>query len=174
MYKDIKDVASDIDHVCHIDCDLIIREDGGRSHIMYPASPTTAAGRYQYDRNREIYTMGKGARAAMRATGQSDTRNNREWNYARKLLKVDAPLFWQDALKAGNIASPFAYTDARYRERANAAFGPDRRPYVKRSIRARARLARQANGAVEEMLKGDAWRIVRPSYLAGSEHDPNL
>ena len=149
------------DHVCHIDCDLIIREDGGRSHIMYPASPTTAAGRYQYDRNREIYTMGKGARAAMRATGQSDTRNNREWNYARKLFKDAADAYDGTAL-----------ADARYREQANEAFGTHRRPYVKRSICARARLARQAR--LEEMLKGDAWRIVRPSYLAGSEHDPNL
>ena len=167
--KTPEQIASDIDHVCHIDCDLIIREDGGRSHIMYPASPTTAAGRYQYDRNREIYTMGKGARAAMRATGQSDTRNNREWNYARKLFKVDAPLFWQDALKAGNIASPFAYTDARYRERANAAFGPDRRPYVRRRIRETVREKTSILGAARALGV-----ISRPPYLAGSEHDPNL
>ena len=158
MYEDIEDVASDIDHVCHIDCDLIIREDGGRSHIMYSASPTTAAGRYQYDRNREIYTMGKGARAAMRATGQSDTRNNREWNYARKLFR---------AARIGISDSPekAARLDADYRDTANLTFGPDRRPYVRRRVREKTSIlgAARALGV-----------ISRPPYLAGSEHDPNL
>lgn len=114
MYEDIEDVASDLNkpyHVCHIDCDLIIREDGGRSHMMHSTSPTSAAGRYQYDRNREIYTMGRGARAAMRATGQSDTRTNREWSYGRKLFKDAAIAFDGTAL-----------ADARYREQANEAF----------------------------------------------------
>ena len=162
MYEDIEDVASDIDHVCHIDCDLIIREDGGRSHIMYPASPTTAAGRYQYDRNREIYTMGKGARAAMRATGQSDTRNNREWNYARKLFK---------AARIGISADPeeAARLDADYRDTANLIFGPDRRPYVRRRIRETAREKTSILGAARALGV-----ISRPPYLAGSEHDPNL
>lgn len=162
MYEDIEDVASDIDHVCHIDCDLIIREDGGRSHIMYPASPTTAAGRYQYDRNREIYTMGKGARAAMRATGQSDTRNNREWNYARKLFK---------AARIGISANPekAARLDADYRDTANLTFGPDRRPYVRRRIRETVREYTYFSRAARALGV-----ISRPPYLAGSEHDPNL
>ena len=161
MYEDIEDVASDIDHVCHIDCDLIIREDGGRSHIMYPASPTTAAGRYQYDRNREIYTMGKGARAAMRATGQSDTRNNREWNYARKL--------WRGARDAIADGAKAARIDVLYMWDANEAFGPDRRPYVKRSIRETVREKTSILGAARALGV-----ISRPPYLAGSEHDPNL
>lgn len=161
MYEDIKDVASDIDHVCHIDCDLIIREDGGRSHIMYPASPTTAAGRYQYDRNREIYTMGKGARAAMRATGQSGTRNNREWNYARKLFKAAGD-------RIANGMNP-ARSDADYRDTANLTFGPDRRPYVRRRIRETVREKTSILGAARALGV-----ISRPPYLAGSEHDPNL
>ena len=149
-------------HVCHIDCDLIIREDGGRSHIMYPASPTTAAGRYQYDRNREIYTMGKGARAAMRATGQSDTRNNREWNYARKL--------WYAAKETiADMPDSAARVDVLYMRDANEAFGPDRRPFVKRDIRKNARAARHIEDVIEL-----ASIISRPPYLAGSEHDPNL
>ena len=162
MYEDIEDVASDIDHVCHIDCDLIIREDGGRSHIMYPASPTTAAGRYQYDRNREIYTMGKGARAAMRATGQSDTRNNREWNYARKLFKAAKETI-------ADMPDSAARVDVLYMRDANEAFGPDRRPSVKRDIRKNARAARHIEDVIEL-----ASIISRPAYLAGSEHDPNL
>ena len=125
---------------------------------QYPASPTTAAGRYQYDRNREIYTMGKGARAAMQATGQSDTRNNREWNYARKLFK---------AARIGISANPekAARLDADYRDTANLTFGPDRRPYVRRRIREKTSIlgAARALGV-----------ISRPPYLPGSEHDPNL
>ena len=162
MYEDIEDVASDIDHVCHIDCDLIIREDGGRSHIMYPASPTTAAGRYQYDRNREIYTMGKGARAAMRATGQSDTRNNREWSYGRKL-------WYATKETIADVPDSAARVDVLYMRDANEAFGPDRRPYVRRRIRETVREKTSILGAARALGV-----ISRPPYLAGSEHDPNL
>lgn len=147
------------DHVCHIDCKLIEREDGGRSHIMYASEPNTAAGRYQYDSNREILTMGRGARKAMRATGQQDTRNNREWNYGRKLFK--------DATQRIRSGASAVTSDRIYREEANHAFGPDRRPFVKRSIRSLARFRKFSSQA------GLA-SIMRPAYLAGSEHDPNL
>lgn len=183
-------------HICEIDCQLSITDKGKRVHMMYATSPTTAAGRYQYDKNREIYRMGKGARAAMRATGQSDTRTNREWNYGRKLFKDAADVISVDIASGGTAARG----DAQYRDRANAVFGPDRRPFVKRSIRSRARFSARresvrqtlndqaqrissqaglasfprVNGTVEDMLKGDPWRNIRPTYLSGSEHDPNL
>lgn len=181
------------DHVCHIDCQLIIREDGGRSHIRYAAAPNTAAGRYQYDSNRKILNMGRGARRAMRATGQDDTRTNREWNYARKLFK-DA------AAQGAHGGKSVATIDAEYRDNVNAVFGPNRRPYVKRSIRSRARfnaqresvrqtlnraagissqagLASFREGMSKDILKSVDWEIYkhsRPAYLPQSEHDPNL
>lgn len=156
------------DHVCEIDCQLVV-ENGTRKHIMYQADPNSAAGRYQYDRNREIYTMGKGARAAMRATGQSDTRNNREWNYARKLFKDAADLAKYDD------APSIAQIDADYRDSVNAVFGPDRRPYVKRSIRSTARLRKFNRVMLGRAQKhGLALNIDRPPFNAGSEHDPNL
>lgn len=148
------------DHICHIDCILDTRPDGGRSHIMYSTSPTTAAGRYQYDRNRDIYRMGKGARAAMRATGQSDTRTNREWSYGRKL--------WREAKERIASGMYAARSDAIYRDEANSVFGPDRRPYRSRNIRKNTRdLAR-----LREKLHPAG--ISRPAYLPQSEHDPNL
>lgn len=153
------------DHVCHIDCDLIVRADGGRSHMMHSTSPTTAAGRYQYDRNREIYRMGKGARAAMRATGQGDTRTNREWSYGRKL--------WLEAKE--RIASGMnpARSDAIYRASANEVFGPDRRPFKARNIRRFAR--RQAmHQRMRISSQAGLASISRPAYLFQSEHDPNL
>jgi len=153
------------DHVCHIDCKLITREDGGRSHIMYASTPNTAAGRYQYDGNREILNMGRGARKAMRATGQDDTRTNREWSYARKLFKDAAGL-------AKTSTEPLAQIDAEYRDKVNAVFGPDRRPYVKRSIRSMARV--RSGMDIRKGLDWEIYKHSRPAYLAGSEHDPNL
>lgn len=191
------------DHVCHIDCKLGVDLNSGRvTHMMYAAEPNTAAGRYQYDENRKILRMGRGARAAMRATGQQDTRANREWNYGRKL--------WE---QAGNnrVIYGAVRSDAYYRVKANRAFGPNRRPYVKRRLRENARLRAQGlspeqaasdrltanlsaygqNGfrEVEDKLKESfaplyssqaglasygGLNIHRPSYLPGSEHDPNL
>lgn len=192
------------DHVCHIDCKLGVDLGAGRVvHMMYAAEPNTAAGRYQYDENRKILHMGKGARAAMRATGQQDTRANREWNYGRKL--------WNRAKSLRMAGAEPALSDALYRKRANETFGPDRRPYVKRRLRETARLRAQGlspeqaasdrltanlsaygqNGfrEVEDKLKESfaplyssqaglasygGLNIHRPSYLPGSEHDPNL
>lgn len=153
-------------HVCHIDCKLIIREDGKRTHMMYASAPNTAAGRYQYDSNREILHMGRGARKAMRATGQDDTRTNREWNYARKLFKdaVDAIAVSASTEDGKNMAQ----IDAEYRDNVNAVFGPDRRPYIKRSLRSTTRQRRW------DAAHLNPFKHIRPAYLAGSEHDPNL
>lgn len=124
-------------HICGIDCKLVAREDGGFTHVMYPSDPTTAAGRYQYDRNREIYTMGKGARAAMRATGQQDTRTNREWNYARTLYRelYVGPAWSEDETREKH---------AEYQDLADKAFGPGRRPFTKHSIRSLTRMGQQS------------------------------
>lgn len=173
--EDTMETVSKPDHICGIDCQLVYSSIlQAHIHQMYPAEPNTAAGRYQYDRNQEIYRMGKGARAAMRATGQPDTRTNREWKYARGAFR-----------QAVVLAS--AEGDRMYREDMTSKFG-DRRPFVKRSIRS---MARQA--ALRELLRPKAWdptpnpwdpaptssqaglaSFVRPSYLPGSEHDPNL
>lgn len=174
------------EHICYVDCKPVFRESDGEQvgHMFYPTSPTSAAGRYQYDRNREIYAMGKGARAAMRATGQGDTRTNREWNLARKLFKDAAAEF-----------DGTAKSDALYRDAANQLFGPDHRPYVKRSIRSRARASKAFKDAGERLRERrissqaglaslprrelslfdrEILKHSRPAYLFQSEHDPNL
>ena len=157
------------DHICHIDCQLIEERVNGqmkRKHIMYSASPTSAAGRYQYDQNRAIYTTGKGARAAMRATGQSDTRTNREWNLGRKL--------WREAHeRITNGMSP-ARSDAIYRASANEVFGPDRRPYRSHKLRSQYRRNVELRELRRQLAPRNPWLYDRPAYLLDSEHDPNL
>lgn len=60
-------------HVCGIDCQRT--PTGG--HVMYPATPNSAAGRYQAALNLDM------TRAQYRASGQDESRECRVWAAAR-------------------------------------------------------------------------------------------
>lgn len=72
-------------HICHVDCKLI-RERSPHTdtmrtiHMMYPAEPSSAAGRYQWEQNAAIKRQG---RRAWRATGQGQSRECRLWDHWR-------------------------------------------------------------------------------------------
>lgn len=68
--------------ICNVDCKLEIDADGNRSHIMYAAEPSSAAGRYQWELNRAILDRG---RRAWRESGQGQSKACREWDYMRSL-----------------------------------------------------------------------------------------
>lgn len=68
-------------HICHVDCKLIV-EDGRKAHMMYAVEPSSAAGRYQWELNREILNAG---RRAWRASGQGQSRECRLWDYGRSM-----------------------------------------------------------------------------------------
>lgn len=67
-------------HTCHVDCKLEIDAKGRRSHLMYAAEPSSAAGRYQWEQNAAIKRQG---RRAWRATGQGQSRECRLFDYRR-------------------------------------------------------------------------------------------
>lgn len=79
-------MATETDHTCHIDCELTVKPNGNREHMMYPADPTPHAGRYQATENLTL------TRREYRASGQDESRNVREWNYNRS-LRSEAPLY---------------------------------------------------------------------------------
>lgn len=71
-------------HVHYVDCKRVFSTVLGATVCeMYASLPTSAAGRYQWEQNQRILRQGKGARAAWRATGQGETRENRVWALAR-------------------------------------------------------------------------------------------
>ena len=72
-------------HLCHVDCDPQTVDYGngqkGTAHMMYAAEPSSAAGRYQWELNREILNAG---RRAWRESGQGQSRECRVWDEWRK------------------------------------------------------------------------------------------
>lgn len=68
-------------HICHVDCRIETTPTGGRAHIMYPAEPSSAAGRYQWELNRAILDKG---RRAWRESGQGQSRACRVWDERRR------------------------------------------------------------------------------------------
>lgn len=75
-------------HTCHIDCRPEVSPTGGTYHVMYPAPPSSAAGRYQWEQNAAIKRLG---RRAWRATGQGQSRECRVWDYMRRAEIADRP-----------------------------------------------------------------------------------
>lgn len=73
-----------IAHVCHVDCRLEVDAQGRRSHMMYAAEPSSAAGRYQWEQNAAIKRQG---RRAWRATGQGQSREVRAWDERRRVYR---------------------------------------------------------------------------------------
>lgn len=69
--------------ICNVDCKLEIDAQGRRAHIMYAAEPSSAAGRYQWELNRDILARG---RRAWRASGQGQSRECRVWDERRRYL----------------------------------------------------------------------------------------
>lgn len=75
-------------HICNVDCDRQVIEcvdiHGNErvrvAHIMYAAEPSSAAGRYQWELNRDLLNQG---RRAWRASGQGQSRACREWDAQR-------------------------------------------------------------------------------------------
>lgn len=87
-------------HICHVDCKLEVDTEGRRSHLMYAAEPSSAAGRYQWEQNAAIKRQG---RRAWRATGQGQSRECRAWDERRRVLRERYPrdpLYY--GLRAGN------------------------------------------------------------------------
>ena len=73
-------------HTCHVDCTPVVSVHSvtGKpytSHVMFAAEPSSAAGRYQWERNREILDKG---RRAWRVTGQGQSRACRVWSEKRR------------------------------------------------------------------------------------------
>lgn len=77
-------------HICNVDCDRQVIEyvdpNGNErvrvAHIMYAAEPSSAAGRYQWELNRQILDRG---RRAWRESGQGQSRACREWDEHRRV-----------------------------------------------------------------------------------------
>lgn len=68
-------------HTCNVDCKLEIDAQGRKAHVMYAAEPSSAAGRYQWELNREILARG---RRAWRASGQGQSRACRVFDKRRE------------------------------------------------------------------------------------------
>lgn len=69
-------------HTCHVDCELII-EGTRKVHMMHAAEPSSAAGRYQWELNRQILDRG---RRAWRESGQGQSRACRIWDENRRQI----------------------------------------------------------------------------------------
>lgn len=68
-------------HICHVDCELTI-EGTRKIHMMHAAEPSSAAGRYQWELNRDLLDRG---RRAWRESGQGQSRECRVWDELRRL-----------------------------------------------------------------------------------------
>lgn len=67
-------------HICNVDCKLEVKGTR-RAHIMYASEPSSAAGRYQWELNRDLLNRG---RRAWRASGQGQSRACRVWDNERR------------------------------------------------------------------------------------------
>lgn len=74
-------------HICRVDCQVVISThsvtgEEYRSHVMYASEPSSAAGRYQWELNRDLLDAG---RRAWRASGQGSSRAVRIWDENRRV-----------------------------------------------------------------------------------------
>lgn len=69
-------------HTCHVDCELVTGPTGLPAHMMRAAEPSSAAGRYQWELNRDLLNRG---RRAWRESGQGQSRACRAWDNRRRI-----------------------------------------------------------------------------------------
>lgn len=68
-------------HTCRVDCELVTGPTGLPAHVMRAAEPSSAAGRYQWELNRDLLNRG---RRAWRESGQGQSRACRVWDEMRR------------------------------------------------------------------------------------------
>lgn len=103
-------------HLCHVDCKLEIDAQGRRAHVMYAAEPSSAAGRYQWEQNRQILDKG---RRAWRESGQGQSRECRVWDHMRR---TELESFGLDFRGIAYLDRPLSRARGRHLSAVLAAF----------------------------------------------------